>query len=844
MWKKRILPLLCALALLAGLLPGRVQAAQTKPVRYLTVTGTPAQLETGRRLPQATPELASDAGAALHLTQGRWYNSITALQQGDPLPDGASVFGTGAYYLGLELKADDGWALTDETRLCINRSANAALYTRQGATLLAICYRSQGDPETLPLSGSTAPFSDLAPTDWYYSAAIYTYRLGLLQGTSATAFSPHLTTTRAMLVTILHRLAGTPQPRTRAAFQDVPAGTWYTDAVAWAAEQGIVYGYSAARFGPDDPVTRQQAVTFLYRYAALQGCSTVGAESLRGFADTAAVADWARDAFAWAVCQGILSGIPQGGALYLAPECNALRAQLAVILQEFFDLAVCQSAQQPGLTVGYIPLDNRPVNDLRPVLQAQSAGLRVRMPREALYATRLDNQSPTANGTTYGARQALLDWLHRNADACDILVISLDQLLSGGLVSSRALQGGDLQFEYEAIDYLSDLARQKPVYVFDTVMRLASTVGYQGLTGADYVAYRNYGMQPRQSLTGNALTPEAIAAGYRFDASGAPIATRLTDQALDAYHAARLRKLRLGLRLLERSAPFAGVLIGVDDSHPGSSIQTNEIALLQQHLGKNGALFCGADELGMMAICQAYCTAQGGAPRLAATYFGPCANEPADDFDTTTLRQAVQQHMDALGTASSGSTVAQVLLLTKGSSQQDADALLAAWQANDRANIPTIVIDVSGGNRLTAGLLQALPVRSLMGYSSWGTTDNAVGIALSMGLTRLCYLRHTAQSQDACTAAFCQSLTFALVKDIAYCKGCRSAVQDLTPAGLQALVCGDDVTKRLLSALPGKAVCTAQAGDPAFAVIPSLTLTNFSAPFARRYEIRFQVVLG
>lgn len=142
MWKKRILPLLCALALLAGLLPGRVQAAQTKPVRYLTVTGTPAQLETGRRLPQATPELASDAGAALHLTQGHWYNSITALQQGDPLPDGASVFGTGTYYLGLELKADDGWALTDETRLCINRSADAALYTRQGATLLAICYRS------------------------------------------------------------------------------------------------------------------------------------------------------------------------------------------------------------------------------------------------------------------------------------------------------------------------------------------------------------------------------------------------------------------------------------------------------------------------------------------------------------------------------------------------------------------------------------------------------------------------------------------------------------------------------------------------------------------------------
>lgn len=127
-----------------------------------------------------------------------------------------------------------------------------------------------------------------------------------------------------MLVTILHRLAGTPQPRTRAAFQDVPAGTWYTDAVAWAAEQGIVYGYSAARFGPDDPVTRQQAVTFLYRYAALRGCSTVGAESLRGFADTAAVADWARDAFAWPSAKESSAAFRRGCAVSCAGvQCAA-----------------------------------------------------------------------------------------------------------------------------------------------------------------------------------------------------------------------------------------------------------------------------------------------------------------------------------------------------------------------------------------------------------------------------------------------------------------------------------------------------------------------------------------
>ena len=112
-----------------------------------------------------------------------------------------------------------------------------------------------------------ARFTDLVPGSWYYDSVRYTLEQGLFYGTSATTFRPEGDMSRAMLVTVLWRLAKKPANSHQNPFRDVPAGKYYTDAVLWAAENGIVYGVTQNTFRPDDPVTREQMAAILYRYA-------------------------------------------------------------------------------------------------------------------------------------------------------------------------------------------------------------------------------------------------------------------------------------------------------------------------------------------------------------------------------------------------------------------------------------------------------------------------------------------------------------------------------------------------------------------------------------------------
>lgn len=709
--------------------------------------------------------------------------------------------------------------------------------------LLAVCILVPAFLTNIPSTqaATPVPFQDVSASSWYYDSIVYAYENNLMFGTSQTTFAPDAIASRAMLVTILHRMAGSPQVSGENTFQDVQAGRWYTQAVSWAAQAGIVNGYSTVCFAPDDPVTRQQMAAIFYRYAQYTSLDTDSTADLSIFPDYSTVNDWAESALSWCVASGLITGAEQNGQILLAPHGSATRAQVAAILQRFYE----KDAVAPALTVGYIPLDNRPVNNLRPVYQIESAGMRVLMPEEDLYATRLDNQSANSNGTTYGDRQALLDWLKGNEAQCDIIVVSLDQLLSGGLVSSRVMNHEDLQFEYEAIDYLAQLAARKPVYVFDTVMRLASTVNYQGLGSEEYTAFRNYGRNARPCLTGDNLTIDNIYHSYRYDANGEPIATTLSEEALAAYHAARARKLRLTDRMLQQSQNLACFYIGIDDSCPENSIQTNEIAYLQQHLGGNTSLFCGTDELGMMAVSRAYSDQFQYQPTLHIRYFGAHEDDYADSFDTATLRQSVEWHVEALGaTVSAQNADAQVLILTRQCSQEAADEFVAAWKENNDSGIATIVIDASNSVLAYSGILDSMPVTYLLGYSCWGTSANAIGIALSMGLTRLTYLQYQAAPQAAHTQQFARELIFAFIKDIAYCSGCRYTIQDLSPTGIAQHLCGYTTTQTLLATFPQRQLAmTLDDKNPVFYTIPTIRLTDFSAPFARSYEISFQICL-
>ena len=175
------------------------------------------------------------------------------------------------------------------------------------------------------------PFADVPDGQWYSPYVAYVYENDLMSGTSETTFSPNATMTRAMVVTVLHRLAGKPIYGEIDKFTDVPYGTWYTGAVFWAVGSGITSGTSETTFSPNDKVTREQLVTFLYRYAEYLFVDITTTE-LGEYADLNDVAEYARTPFGWAVANGIVSGTDE---THLSPKNYATRAQCAAVLARF-----------------------------------------------------------------------------------------------------------------------------------------------------------------------------------------------------------------------------------------------------------------------------------------------------------------------------------------------------------------------------------------------------------------------------------------------------------------------------------------------------------------------------
>lgn len=190
------------------------------------------------------------------------------------------------------------------------------------------------------LAAGELPFDDVGKGDWFHDAVQYVYESSIMSGTSENRFSPKTNTTRGMIVTILYRMEGSPSAG-KASFTDVGAGKYYADAVSWANENNVVSGYGNGRFGPDDPITREQMAAILYRYSAVKGYDTSARGSIDGFADKGHISAYAVDAMRWAVGEGLISGV---GSDRLDPAGKALRCQVAAILTRF-----CSTNPQNGL---------------------------------------------------------------------------------------------------------------------------------------------------------------------------------------------------------------------------------------------------------------------------------------------------------------------------------------------------------------------------------------------------------------------------------------------------------------------------------------------------------------
>ena len=214
--------------------------------------------------------------------------------------------------------------------------------------LLSLCLVLGLIPGTAFAAGGNLPFTDVDTTDWCYDAVQYVYEKGMMNGTSTTTFSPDGTTTRGMIVTILHRMEGTPAA-TGTAFTDVPTGQWYSDAVSWASANGIVGGYGNGLFGPSDPITREQMAAILNRYSTYKGYDTGTVGSITGFSDASQVSTYAAEPMGWAIGNGLIAGV---GNNTLAPKGNATRAQVATILKRF-----CENIADKANTAPETPVD-------------------------------------------------------------------------------------------------------------------------------------------------------------------------------------------------------------------------------------------------------------------------------------------------------------------------------------------------------------------------------------------------------------------------------------------------------------------------------------------------------
>ena len=219
----------------------------------------------------------------------------------------------------------------------------SGVYLTKDMTVYAL-WRADDNPGT-----GANPFTDVSEKDWFYGDVMFVYENGLMLGTSKTLFSPHGTATRSMMATILWRMEGSPAPKGKNSFTDVEAGKWYADAITWTAENGIFAGYGKDKFGPDDPITREQLAAIFYRYADYKGYDLTVKGNPDTFKDADKITDYAKTAMQWAVGSGLMKG--KSGNL-LDPQGTATRAEIAAMLHRFIEKYELVQGKAPGGLMG------------------------------------------------------------------------------------------------------------------------------------------------------------------------------------------------------------------------------------------------------------------------------------------------------------------------------------------------------------------------------------------------------------------------------------------------------------------------------------------------------------
>lgn len=240
---------------------------------------------------------------------------------------GSAVWGT---TVTITAHPEDGYRLSHLNAVC--GGYQIPVTKRGGGTYTFTMPGADVELQGVFTSSEPLPFTDVKETSWYYDAVRFAYEKELMSGVSDTVFSPNQSIDRGMIVTVLHRMAGSPAGG-NAGFTDVAADRYYAEAVTWAASAGVVTGYGDGRFGPQDSITREQMAVILWRYAKMNGKDVSAQADLSSFTDSAQIHSYAVEAMRWANAVGLINGT---GATTLSPCGTATRAQAVQLLERFY----------------------------------------------------------------------------------------------------------------------------------------------------------------------------------------------------------------------------------------------------------------------------------------------------------------------------------------------------------------------------------------------------------------------------------------------------------------------------------------------------------------------------
>lgn len=437
----------------------------------------------------------------------------------------------------------------------------------------------------------------------------------------------------------------------------------------------------------------------------------------------------------------------------------------------------------------YIPLDDRPVCYKRVELLAKSTGLQVIIPPKELIKTVLDGQPKTIYNKTCGDIYELKKWfLNLNHSEINYYIICIDQILSGGLVNSRHDYYQTFDQAKEFIDVYLDksIIKDKKVILIDSVDRLACTCGYDGCDLTIYEGTRQYASVARKLLS-NDYSLEDIFETYKYDENDNLIDNKsynLSDEYLEKYLSNRRRKALVNEYLIHKTKELKSegfdiyYILGIDDSMPKVTIQTNEIKYFERLISKDfGIIFCGIDELPLMAVTRMSRSINKiGDVNASFHYIGSGADKPGDVYDTGTILESIDKHLKVLEVNQTNSdSLLHVVMLTYSKSEaeriKDIDDATNLINSLLDKNKLVCVMDLTSSCKagpFEKEIIKRVPLSKVFAWSNWNTVANSIGISLSCALARMYYLQGCKNNTIESTINYSILHAFSYFKDVSY----------------------------------------------------------------------------